>query len=132
VPTNRINVTIKHKGVIMDAAASKAAAARAVIRMNDLLAEEGATRVRKRLDNVLRNPTGYYQSRIGVEKRQVFRGITDNRVPYGGWLEGVDDRNKSSRFPGYHTFRTVREGLNQDKAKLIEPILKQFIQELNS
>lgn len=132
MPTNRINITVKHKGVIMDAGASKAAAARAVVAMNDLLAEEGAARVRKHLDGVLRKPTGYYRSRIGVEKRQFFRGITDNKVSYGGWLEGVDRRNKTTRFAGYHTFRIVRQGLNQDKAKIIEPVLAQLIQELNS
>lgn len=132
MPTNRINVTIKHKGVIMDTNASRAAAMRAVVTMNDFLAEEGAARVRRRLDTVLVNPTGYYRSRIGVEKRQFFRGITDNKTSYGGWLEGVDRRNRMTRFAGYHSFRIVRQSLNQDKKKLVEPILQQLVRELNS
>lgn len=129
---SRMNVAVEIKGTIFDNAASKAAAARFVIAMNEMLAQEGVRRVKTQLGHVLRNPTGYYQSRITVERRQIFRGITDQNVPYGSWLEGTSRRNRTTRFKGYHTFAIIGATLQQDRNKLVEPAVRAFIREVNS
>lgn len=131
MPALRLNIKIEQKGAIFSAAATKAAGQRMVTRINDFLAQEGVRRVQDRLDVVLQNPTGFYRSRIQVDRRSQYRGISDGGVVYGGWLEGVDSRNKTTRFKGYRTFRIVTQQLNNDKESLVAPIVQQFIREMN-
>jgi hypothetical protein len=132
MPQMRVNVTVKHKGMIFNVAGSKAAAKRAVIRANEALAQEGYNRVRQRLARVLQNPTGFYESRIQIERRETYRGLSDGGVVYGGYLEGVARNNKTTRFKGYWTFRTVRQELNKDKERIMAPYVKELAKELNS
>lgn len=131
MPNARVNVTVKQKGQIFNAASSKAAATRMVTQINETLAQEGVNRIKARLGHVLQHPTGYYRSRIRVDKRSTYRGITDGGVIYGGWLEGVSSRNRTTRFKGYHTFREVTQQLSKDKAKLAQPLVNKFIAEMN-
>lgn len=131
MPNFRLNVTANHKGQIFSSAATKAAASRMVVAINDALAEEGVNRVRARLKTVLRNPTGFYESNIMVERREVYRGVTDNGVIYGPWLEGTGSRNKTTRFKGYRTFRTVKQDLDRDKARLSQPHVDAFVRSVS-
>lgn len=131
MPQSRVNVTITHKGAIFNAAASKAAATRMVTNINEALAQEGVHRVKAHLGQVLQNPTGYYESRIQVVKGSTYRGFSDGKVVYGGWLEGVDSRNKTTRFKGYRTFRLVQQSLAKDKEKLAQPLVNKFVQEMS-
>lgn len=131
MPRFRLNVTIKHKGALLNSAASQAAAKRVVVNLNDNLAQVAYDRVQTRLQRVLRNPTGFYQSRIQVERRDTYRGVWDQNVAYGGWLEGVDSRNRTTRFKGYNTFRLVAQSMRQDKEKLAQPAVDRFVQEMN-
>lgn len=119
------------KGAIFDANKTKAAAARMVKDLNDTLAQEGVKRVKTHLRQVLRNPSGFYESKIEVQRRSVYRGIWDSNAAYGGWLEGVDPRNRTTRFKGYFTFTIVKHTLDQDKDKLMQPIVNKFIDEMN-
>ena len=131
MPTVRVNIKVQQKGLIFQKSKTKAAANRMVIAANEALAQEGVNRVKARLKNVLKNPTGYYESRIAIERRATYRGITDSGVPYGGWLEGIDSRNATSRFKGYHTFRIVQESMKRDKERIAQPVVDRFVAELN-
>lgn len=131
MPTMRVNMNVKQKGVLFNASASKAAAARAAIEVNEALAQEGVDRIKQRLDMVLVNPTGFYRSRIQVERRAVYRGLSDGGVVYGGWLEGVSRRNATTRFKGYRTFRIVKQELDRDKEMIAKPIVARLVRELN-
>lgn len=131
MPKSRVNVTVKHKGAIFNASNSKAAASRMVVQINDAIAQEGVARVKSRLGHVLQHPTGYYRSRIQVERRSIYRGISDGGVIYGGWLEGVSSRNATTRFKGYHTFRMVTQELDKDKSKIAQPFVNKFVAEMN-
>ena len=70
--------------------------------------------VQRVLEQVLRNPTGYYQSQVRVNRvsNDSF-AITDGGVVYGPWLEGVSRRNAETRFKGYGTFRRVAKRVEQ-------------------
>lgn len=128
MPYFRLNVTIDQKGMIFDTAQSKAAAARMVIGVNERIAQVTFDRIHARLNNVLKNPTGYYQSRIVIERREIYRGVSDSNVVYGGWLE----RGRAgTRFRGYSTFRIVRDQVSREKAQIAQPLVDQFIQEMN-
>lgn len=130
MPQFRLNVTVKQKGAVFNAATTKAAAARMIVSINEALAQEGVNRVKQRLGQVLQHPTGYYESRIQVVKRSVYRGVSDGGVIYGGWLEGISSRNRTTRFKGYHTFRMVQQELAKDKEKLAQPFVNKFVQEM--
>ncbi len=130
MPTFRVNMNVKQKGIIFDKGATKAASRRMVISINDVLAVEGVRRVKAHLGKVLQNPTGYYESRIVVDRKKISRSVSDSNVIYGGWLEGVTSRNKSSRFKGYRTFRMVKQSLATDKVQLAKPIVDKFVREM--
>lgn len=130
MPQFRVNVSRKETGPIFNSSRTRAAALRAVTEINEALAQEAYDRVRARLGQVLRNPTGYYESRIAVQRGERYRGVWDQRVSYGGWLEGVDPRN-SGRFKGYRTFRMVRQSINNDKTAIAAPIINRLVRELN-
>lgn len=64
--------------------------------------------IQRELDVVLRHPTGHYRSSIKAEPVEGRYVVTDSRVIYGPWLEGVGSRNSPvTRFKGYATFRRM-------------------------
>jgi len=132
MPQFRVNVKVETKGAIFNAAKSAAAGRRMIIEINEAIAQEGVNRVLARLERVLKNPSGYYQSRIAVQRRQIYRGYWDNNVIYGGWLEGVDSRNATTRFKGYRTFRMVKQALDRDAVALAQPLVTRYVREMNS
>lgn len=131
MPAFRVNIKVDQKGAVFSASATKAAGQRMTTRINDSIAQEGVNRIQARLGQVLQNPTGYYSSRIQVDRRSQYRGITDGGVVYGGWLEGISSRNKTTRFKGYHTFRTVQQQLSKDTRALAQPLVNQYVQEMS-
>lgn len=131
MPSFRVNAKAKTKGQIFSKSKTKAAAARMLIQVNDAIAQEGVNRVRAYLSKVLKNPTGYYESKIAVERRSIYRGVYDQGVIYGGWLEGVSRRNRTTRFKGYRTFRTVKQTLDRDSTKIAQPVVTKFTREMN-
>lgn len=92
----------------------------------DDIAQEGVNLVQRRLGQVLKNPTGFYESRITTERRSDDRAVTDSGVVYGPWLEGVGSRNQSSRFKGYRTFRETTQELQAAAPDIAEGLLRQF------
>ncbi|MFG2913355.1 hypothetical protein ACGF0D_10750 [Kitasatospora sp. NPDC048298] len=74
------------------------------------VARWGEGEVQRVLEQVLRHPTGYYQSQVTVNRVSSDSfAITDGGVVYGPWLEGTSRRNAETRFKGYGTFRRVAE-----------------------
>lgn len=99
----------------------------------DELAQHGLDLVQARLGQVLRHPTGRYQSRVTTERAQGSDAfvITDGGVVYGPWLEGESGRNKKSRFKGYQTFRRTREALQRQASEIAGPVILREAQKLN-
>lgn len=131
MPNMRVNMDVTQKGTLFNLGARTSAVNRAVVQINDKLAQEAVNRIHQRLGMVLKHPTGFYQSQIMIDRRETYRGVTDNNVVYGGWLEGVSSRNRTTRFKGYHTFRIVRQSMNRDKATLAGPIVIKLRKDLN-
>lgn len=103
-----------------------------VANVNEKLAQEGFDRLHNYLRRVLQNPTGYYQSRVVIDRKTVNRALWDSGVLYGGWLEGIDPRNLTTRFRGYSAFRRVKQGLDQDAVRLAQPEVDKYVREMNS
>jgi len=131
MPTMRINVKTHLQGPIFNASHTKAAGKRMIVNINEAVAQEGVDMVRARLDTVLQHPTGYYRSRIAVLSRAVFRGIWDQNVVYGGWLEGVSSRNRTTRFKGYRTFRRVKQELDNRMDSIARPMVAKYVREMS-
>lgn len=82
--------------------------------------------VHRVLEQVLRHPTGYYQSQVTVNRvtNDTF-DITDGGVIYGPWLEGVSRRNQTTRFKGYATFRRVKQRVEKQADRTFAALFAQ-------
>jgi hypothetical protein len=100
--------------------------------IEDRVAQEGYDRVQQRLGQVLKHPTGYYESRIVVDRSSTDRTIVGDNVIYGPWLEGVGSRNyPKTRFKGYATFRYVTQQLDADAETLADEAIAPYVEEMN-
>ncbi|MEU3161785.1 hypothetical protein ABZ753_30935 [Streptomyces griseoincarnatus] len=84
--------------------------------------------IHTRLRQVLRHPTGYYQSKISVDRTGDGRyKIHDQRIIYGPWLEGTGSRNSPvTRFPGYFTFRRTKALLDRQAPQIARELLARY------
>lgn len=91
------------------------------------LAEKGKELVIDRLHQVLKNPTGYYESQIDIEPVGIGYRVSDSDVIYGPWLEGVEARNRPRPgFPGYFTFRTVKGQLEKEAPAVARVVIREY------
>ena len=132
MPIAEIKIGTKAAGKIFDPAITGMLLDRMTEDINEELADQGLFLLQMRLDRVLQNHTGYYQSRLKINRQGADRVITDSNIVYGPWLEGTSFRNQATRFKGYHSFRTVGRQLDQKKVELARPIVDRFIMEMNS
>lgn len=97
------------------------------------IADEGVRMVRVNLSQVLRHPTGYYESRIrATEEPFNTASVNDAGVIYGFWLEGIGSRNSPvTIFPGYHTFARTAPELQERVSDVSAPALARFLAEVN-
>jgi hypothetical protein len=93
------------------------------------IAEEGASMVRDRLNTVLRRNRGVYVNRVHV-RSGIGGQVIDNNMVYSPWLEGVSQRNHSTRFKGYHTFRLIGQELDRKAEPMAEEILRPYLNEM--
>jgi hypothetical protein len=113
-------------GPIFDGRAARAASQYADHARREI-ADEGYRMVHQRLRQVLRNPTGYYQSRIAVRQVGSAYEVHDSRVIYGPWLEGTGSRNfPETRFRGYATFRRTKALLDRRAPGIAQRILPRY------
>jgi hypothetical protein len=91
------------------------------------VADEGVNVVHQRLDMVLQNPTGHYESQITTEQHMNDIHVTDQQMVYGPWLEGTGSRNKTTRFKGYATFRKTTQDLQRRLKEIVNPVLNRYM-----
>lgn len=127
-PCDDMSIEVTYRGPVFDGRAETAAHAWAD-ETHRAIAHEGADMVGLQLIRVLRHPTGYYESHIGVESAGSMRSrVHDDRVVYGPWLEGVGSRNfPVTRFRGYFTFRKVTPLLQRRAASIAKRVLRPYL-----
>lgn len=96
------NLELETRGPMFDEARIRAVMQRTITVGEKTIADEGVQIIRRRLDGVLKHPTGHYRSNIRVVTLGSMHDITDNEVIYGGWLE---NGWSATVFRGYATFR---------------------------
>ena len=127
MPRFQLRLNVDQRGTIFNVAKSKAAAQAMVVAANEALAQEGLRFAVDRFHNVLRHPSGYYVSKLNIERKRIQRTLNDSGVPYGGWLNGLDPRNRTSRFKGYFVFRDTAKYLQNNKAAIVQPVVTEFV-----
>ena len=75
--------------------------------------------------------TGHYRRSIHAVTSHLQGIITDSGVVYGPWLEGVSNRNITTRFKGYASFRRVGETLKGDANRVARAHIVKAVRELN-
>lgn len=100
---------------------------RCVEEVDQEVGDETVERIRSRLDRVLKNPTGFYRSRIRAQPRGDLVVVDDSNVVYGPWLE----RGRGgTRFNGYATFRKVHDEMRRTAPELAERIVTRYVDRL--
>lgn len=82
--------------------------------------------IQARLGQVLQHPTGYYQSKVTVERAGSGYRVTDQGVIYGPWLEGTSSRNQTTSFKGYQTFRRTKAIVDQKAPGIAAELLGRY------
>lgn len=121
-----MEVTVRASGPLFEGASS-ALVQRYTQAGGEEVARWAEQEVHRVLEQVLRHPTGYYQSQVRVNRvsNDSF-SITDGGVVYGPWLEGVGSRNYPvTRFHGYSTFRRVAKRVEQRADRTFAKIFAQ-------
>ncbi len=91
------------------------------------VAGQGQQMVRDHLNTVIRQNHGVYVSRVNVRDVGADAARIENDMVYSPWLEGTSQRNRSTRFKGYHTFRLVRQQLDAKAEAMAEEILRPYL-----
>lgn len=124
-----IDVTVEARGPVFDRRADRACAAYARA-AEDHVGRAGKNRVVGRLVQVIRQPTPYYWTQVVTDRQAGDVVVHDGGMVYGPWLEGTGSRNRTTRFKGYRTFRTIAQRLRQDAAKLAVEVLGPFLERM--
>lgn len=132
MPSFDIMIGMKASGKIFLPVPRHAAIGRLIMAIKEEVADYGVFLVLMRLGQVLKEPTGYYESLIKKERQQDNWMVTDSGVVYGPWLEGTGSRNQISRFKGYRTFQMTKRELDQKKVSIAAPIVDRFVRDMNS
>lgn len=124
------SVTVSASGPLFDGRASSLIT-RWTREGGEEVAQQAEQEVHRILHQVLRHPTGYYESHVRVDRRTPDRfDITDGGVVYGPWLEGASSRNQSTRFKGYGTFRRVKDRIEAQADRSMQRIIDRHTREL--
>ena len=99
--------------------------------INDAVAQEAFEQVGAALNVVLRNPTGFYQSRIAIRRARGSAVVDDSGVVYGPWLAGVSSRNQTTRFKGYAHWRRATQRTQTKVKRIADPIVRRHVKAMN-
>jgi hypothetical protein len=127
-------VTVELHGVFFDAPLWDDAMAHAMRDATMDVADEGVRDVRVTLSQVLKHPTGLYESTIRAREQPFSSAMVDGMgTVYAWWLEGLGSRNAPvTRFPGYWTMKRTTPLLAAKAVELVQPALDRFIDEVSS
>jgi hypothetical protein len=95
------------------------------------IAQEGVNRLQHWVMDKTGRGTGHYQAEIVISDLFYGDKLIHDPVVYGPWLEGTSERNRSTRFKGYHLWRETKRTLNDDAASIAEKRLPELEAKLN-
>lgn len=122
-------IVARATGPIFDLRA-RMAARRAVEQAQQEIATRGENLIRFQLDRVLKTQTPYYRTQIQTERAGRDLAVSDGGVVYGPWLEGVSERNRTTRFKGYRTFRIITRQLQREAPDIADKVVFRYTREM--
>lgn len=129
MPGFKVDTKLRKKGPIFENPTARIEAFLNV--SEEEVAKVGKNMVLDRLEIVLQNPSGYYESQIQTERVGNSWEVNDSRrVLYGPWLEGTGSRNATTRFKGYRTFRIVKQELDTQVPNILRPLIRDLLRDL--
>jgi hypothetical protein len=100
------------------------------------LADTGADWIKiaaNAMDKSGRGGTGRAAEGVLVFERDwgayIFGAMQEGEV-WWPWLEGVSERNRTTRFKGYHTFRLTAAKLRRLAGEIIRPEVEEYVREM--
>lgn len=95
------------------------------------IAGQGLADVQYNLDRSIKHPTPYYETQIRVRNAGTSHIVDDRGVIYGPWLEGISERNQTTRFKGYASFRRAAQGLQAKTEPLATAVIRRNLGRLS-
>jgi hypothetical protein len=86
---------------------------------------------RQIMDASFRQPTPYYEVQVTVQRQGDAMVVHDRRTIYGPWLEGISQRNRTSRFKGYHSMRRATQAVLPKVLTLAHHAMPPFLRRMN-
>jgi hypothetical protein len=98
----------------------------------DVVSAQNYAEVMTNLNQSIKHPTPYYETQITRERitPDLYR-VHDRDVVYGPWLEGTSERNQTTRFKGYASFRRAAATLQAKVPDLVQYALRRCVARLN-
>lgn len=106
---------------------AEAAVGAMVEEIQNVLGSQGLANVQQFLDQSIQHPTPYYETQITVQRQANDVVVHDRGIAYGPWLEGVSERNRATRFKGYHAFRRATDELRRQAPALVEHVVRRAL-----
>lgn len=99
--------------------------------MRLVVADVAEVRVRTHLSTHQRIQTGFNVSHVQTRNISADRtDVLNSNAVYGPWIEGTGSRNRTTRFKGYRTFRTIGQEMRTQAGSIIAPHVRSMISEL--
>ena len=99
--------------------------------MRVVVADIAETRVRTHLSTHQRVQTGFNVSHVQTKNVSATQtDVVQTNAVYGPWIEGTGSRNRTTRFKGYRTFRTIGQEMRSRVGAIIAPHVRSMIEEL--
>lgn len=94
------------------------------------VASQASSNVHRILNERIKKPTPYYETQIRTDRVVNDRVVHDSGVVYGPWLEGVSERNRQTRFKGYHAFGQGAAEVRGQVDALVAPIVAHHLRRI--
>ncbi len=104
-----VRVEIKASGPLATGRDAGASVREYVTEVMAMVADQASADVHENADRSFKRPTPYYETQIRRFRRGRTQVVDDRGVIYGPWLEGISERNATTRFKGYHLWRRARD-----------------------
>lgn len=114
-----LRVSVEYKGPVFDGRAEEAVQD-AIDAIEQKTAEFGAAIIRARMDQTFRVQTPYYRPLNQARRDPPGWKISDTGVVYGPWLEGISERNRTTRFKGYSNYRRSVQEIQRHMDRIAE------------
>lgn len=86
--------------------------------------------VHELLDRSIRHPTPYYETQVTLQAFGNSQVVHDRGIVYGPWLEGVSERNRTTRFKGYFSFRQAAQRIESEFQVRMQGFINNFLARL--